>query len=220
MNDDEDDIYGDTDPNNIPDDDAAADQNASAGDGMPGYPVGGSPGWRAGAFGSGNGLLGMARVSDLVARPGDTPAPMLQFGTDQASAGSDPRLMLAANPKSSAPTLASDGREAYPMPKAYIPDGHGGVQLRPDFAAAHPGATDFGGMAKEIDWPRMGKALTDILNGVANAKIDDWVEDLVGIPSWADLPKLGTEVWKAQDEANKPGGERPRGADRATNGLP
>ena len=162
----------------------------------------------------------MVRTSDLVARPGDAPAAGLQFGTDHALASGDPRLMLAANPKSSAPTLASDGHEAYPMPKAYIPDGHGGIQLRPDFAAAHPGATDFGGMAGEIDLARMGKAVTDILNGVANGKIDDWAEDLLGIPSWTDLPKLGSETWKAQNEANKPGAAPPRGADRVTNGLP
>lgn len=203
------DPYGDTDPNNVPD--GGAGQDTSAGDGLPGVPLDGHPGLRAGVFGTGKGLLGMARVPDLLARRGD----------DQPFGGvGDPRLMLASDPRSSSPTLASDGRQTYPMPKAYVPDGHGGVRLRPDFAAAHPGASDFGGMWREINGPGALKGLMDILGGVANSKIDDWVEDLLGIPSWLDLPKLGAETWKAQDEANKDPGHRPQGADRVTNGLP
>ena len=81
MNDDDlsDEVHGDTDPSNLSDDDsgdqgAPATGQTSAGDGLPGYPAGGDPGWRAGVFGSGDGLLGMAKVSDLVARPGDEAA--------------------------------------------------------------------------------------------------------------------------------------------------
>lgn len=62
-----DDAYGDTDR-----DDRAQDQvgkDTAAGDGLPGVPVDGLPGWRAGVFGSNGGMLGMARVSELVARP-------------------------------------------------------------------------------------------------------------------------------------------------------
>jgi hypothetical protein len=61
------DLYGDTDPNNVPDD--GAEQDASAGDGLPGYPVDAYPGWRAGAFGSGDGLLGMTQVTDSSGAP-------------------------------------------------------------------------------------------------------------------------------------------------------
>jgi 3D (Asp-Asp-Asp) domain-containing protein len=39
-----------------------ASDNSDAGDGLPGYPVEGWPGVRAGAFGSGDGLLGILRV--------------------------------------------------------------------------------------------------------------------------------------------------------------
>jgi hypothetical protein len=71
---DDDEVYGDTDPNTLP---AVDDgQGASAGDGLPGYPVDGHPDWRAGVPRSGNGVLGMARVSDLVARPGQGDARM------------------------------------------------------------------------------------------------------------------------------------------------
>lgn len=93
---DDDDIYGDTDPNNMPD--AGAGQNASAGDGLPGFAVDGHPDWRAGAFGSGQGLLGMARVSDLVARPGDNTPATAPFGMDQPAGQGDPRLQQVSNP--------------------------------------------------------------------------------------------------------------------------
>lgn len=53
------DSYGDTDPNNVAD--GGADQDTSAGDGLPGYPVDGYPARRAGVFGSGDGLLGMTQ---------------------------------------------------------------------------------------------------------------------------------------------------------------
>jgi hypothetical protein len=99
-----DEFYGDTDLNNLP-----------------GYPVDGASGWRAGAFGSGGGLLGLIRVSN--------PA----RGRDDS------------------------------MPPAYMPDGHGGVKLRPGFAATHPkGPFDFGGMSKEIDWPGVALDLGSI----------------------------------------------------------
>jgi hypothetical protein len=209
-----DEVYGDTDPNNPPD--GEANQGASAGDGLPGVPVDGYPGWRAGVPGASN-LLGLVRTSDLVARPGDDPPARLQLGTG----GGDPRLILASDPRTSTPTLASDGREGYPMPKAYMPDGHGGVQLRPDFAAAHPnGPLDFGGMAKEIDWSGVYKGLRDILGGVANSEIHDWVGEKLGLPPWIDVPRLGPEAWKAQDEANKNPGKPAPGVDRVTNGLP
>jgi hypothetical protein len=75
---DEFDIYGDADTGDVAaaqgdgmGDAAAAAAPGSAGDGLPGYPVEGHPDWRSGVFRSGRGLLGMARTSDLVARPGD-----------------------------------------------------------------------------------------------------------------------------------------------------
>jgi hypothetical protein len=85
---DDDDLYGDTDANNVPDGDAG--QDAAPGN-LPGYPVGGHPDWRAGVSGPGRGLLGMARASDLVAQ---------RSREDQASfAGqSDPRLMRVSDP--------------------------------------------------------------------------------------------------------------------------
>jgi hypothetical protein len=67
-------VYGDTDPNNLP---KRGGQDASASDGLQGYPLDGQTGWRAGAFRAGAGLLGMARVSDLVARPGDGQAQLM-----------------------------------------------------------------------------------------------------------------------------------------------
>jgi hypothetical protein len=112
-------FYGDTDTNNLPD--GAAAQGASAGDGLPGYPVDGQSSWRAGAFGSGAGLLGLIKVSDPAGGQGDA------------------------------------------MPPAYMPDGRGGVKLRPGFAAKHPkGPFDFGGMSKEIDWPGVALDLGSI----------------------------------------------------------
>jgi hypothetical protein len=88
-NDDSYDVYGDTDPNNVPD--GGFGQDTSAGDGLPGYPVDGQPDWRAGMFGSGRGLLGMARVSDLAPQPsGDDQAPV--------AGRSDPRLMRVSDP--------------------------------------------------------------------------------------------------------------------------
>lgn len=145
------------------------------------FQVDGYPGLRAGVFGPGGGSLGMTRASDLVARSGNDPPATLRFGMDWAPSGQgDPTMMLASNPRASAPTVASDGREAYPMPKAYAPDGHGGVQLRPDFAAAHPRVPfDFGGMAKEIDWGGFMKEL----GGLANSEIHDWLEDRPGLPA-------------------------------------
>ena len=107
------------------------------------------------------------------------------------------------------------------MPGAYMPDGHGGVRLRPEFAATHPkGPLDFGGMAHDIDWAGVIKDLTDIVGDGANDKIDDWIEDKLGIPSWLGIAKMTPEVWKTQDEANKNPGKPPRGADRVTNGVP
>jgi hypothetical protein len=129
--------------------------------------------------------------------------------------------MMASDPRSSSRTAAYAGGEAYPMPAAYMPDGHSGVQLKPDFAAAHPkGPWDMGGMAGEIDWNGVDRDLTDIGGGVVNAKINDWTEDKLGIPSWVDVLKSAPEVWKKQDEANKDSGRPPRGADRVTNGVP
>jgi hypothetical protein len=90
MSDDYDDeVYGDTDSRNLPD--GAAGQTTSAGDGLAGYPMDGHPDWRAGVFGSGNGLLGMARASDLVARTSSEDH--LPF----AGQG-DPRLMRVSDP--------------------------------------------------------------------------------------------------------------------------
>jgi hypothetical protein len=84
-----DDVYGDTDTNNLPVGQAGQDTNA--GDGLPGYPVDGHPAWRAGMLGSGGGLLGMAQVSDPAAQPaGDDQAPFAEYG--------DPRLMRASDP--------------------------------------------------------------------------------------------------------------------------
>jgi 3D (Asp-Asp-Asp) domain-containing protein len=51
------------DPTDIPDDEASyGGDDYSYGDGLPGFPVDGLPGVRAGAFASGNGLLGILRV--------------------------------------------------------------------------------------------------------------------------------------------------------------
>jgi murein DD-endopeptidase MepM/ murein hydrolase activator NlpD len=51
---------------------------ASAGDGLPGVPVDGLPGWRAGAFGRADNLLGLVRVADLAG--GDAAAPASPAG--------------------------------------------------------------------------------------------------------------------------------------------
>jgi hypothetical protein len=145
-----DEVYGDTDPNNLPQD--AAGQGAIAGDGLPGVPVDGYPGVRAGAFGSGNGLLGLIKVSN--------PAPV--------------------------------GGEAS-MPAAYTPDGHGGVQLKPGFAASHPkGPFDWGGMAKEIDWPGVALDLGSIAAGslpLVGGKAADVLKAMpgMGVDAWREL---------------------------------
>ncbi len=79
--------YGDTDPNNIPDDQSApSSAPPSAGDGLPGYPLIGAPGWRAGVPGAPN-VLGMVQVS-----PGDQDASAAPF----AGPG-DPRLIQTAD---------------------------------------------------------------------------------------------------------------------------
>jgi len=84
----DDEVYGDTDPRNLPDD---AGQTTPGGDGLPGYPVDGHSDWRAGVLGPGRGLLGMARVSDLVARPsGGDQAPYASQGNPQLMRVSDP----------------------------------------------------------------------------------------------------------------------------------
>jgi hypothetical protein len=78
------------------------------------------------------------------------------------------------------------------MPPAYTPDSQGGVQLRPGFAATHPnGPFDFGGMAKEIDWPGValdpgsiaagalpliGGTAVDLLKAMPGMGIDAWRE--------------------------------------------
>lgn len=212
------DPYGDTDANNVPDDGSGED--ASAGDGLPGVPVEGHPGWRAGVFSAGRNLLGLVPTSRLVADSADGAPASLQFGTDQPFAGAgDPRLMLASNPGGLGPGRPSKD-DPYPMPPAYMPDGHGGVQLRPDFAATHPkGPFDFGAMAHNIHWGGVAKDLWDIATGVANSKIQDVVGDALDLPSWVDLPELGMKTWKMQNEANKPGAQPAKGADRTTNGL-
>jgi hypothetical protein len=88
MNDD-DDIYGGTDSHNASD--GGAGEDTSAKDGLPGYPVDGHPDWRAGVPGAGNGVLGMARVSELAPRStGDNQATLAGQG--------DPRLMRVSDP--------------------------------------------------------------------------------------------------------------------------
>lgn len=161
-----DEVYGDTDPNNLPDDGGDDDPGAvqaaspfpvesgptSAGDGQPGFPVDGYPGVRAGVFGSGNGLLGLIKVSN------------------PASAGGD----------------AS-------MPSTYMPDGHGGVQLKPGFAATRPkGPFDWGGMSKEIDWPGVALDLGSIAAGalpLAGGTAMDVLKAMpgMGIDTWREL---------------------------------
>lgn len=81
MSDDDPEVHGDAGP------------GMSAGDGLPGYPVEGHPDWRAGLFGPGGGILGMARVSDLAARPssGDQ-APFAGQGDRRLMRVSDPVL--------------------------------------------------------------------------------------------------------------------------------
>lgn len=66
------DVYGDTDPNNVPN--GGGGQDTTAGDGLPGFPVDGYPEWRAGVFGAGNGLLGMMPVADAGAPSASAPA--------------------------------------------------------------------------------------------------------------------------------------------------
>lgn len=101
---DEFDIYGDADTGDVADAQWDGGPTAAAafpnpeGDDLPGFPVDGHPQWRAGIFGSGRGLLGMARVSDLVARPRANAPATLQFGTDQANDGRDPRLQTVSDP--------------------------------------------------------------------------------------------------------------------------
>jgi hypothetical protein len=225
MNDDGDEVYGETDPNNTADGEAG--QDAPAGDGLAGVPVDELPGWRAGAFGSGRGLLGLARAWDLVARPEDGSSAMPPFGADQTPIrAGDPRLLLAADPRSSSPTLASDGKQDYPMPRAYVPDGHGGVKLRPDIAAAHPkGPLDFRGMAQEIDWPATLVDLGRLIGySAAGAAAFDRMNRAGADPSprqlGGGLLGIGADVWKAQQDANRDPRRPPQGADRVTNGLP
>ena len=57
------DPYGDTDANNVPD--GGEGQDTTAGDGLPGYPLRGSPDWRAGVPGVTSNLLGLSRTADL-----------------------------------------------------------------------------------------------------------------------------------------------------------
>jgi hypothetical protein len=230
MSDDYDDeVYGDTDTNSLPDDDTG--QGAPAGDGLPGYPINGRPDWRAGVSGSGNGLLGMARVDQTPVRAGD------------------PTVLLVSDSRSSSPTLASDGKQAYPMPGAYVPDGHGGVKLRPDFAAAHPkGPFDFGGMANEIHWPGVVQDLGKIGAGVAASigagMAAPFVRGLLGFgaaaPTETALGAAGSGAtpnpwitgslfgWRLGRTLHKQNKANPRnadpvippGVDRVSNGLP
>ncbi len=64
MNDEE--WMGDTDPNNLPEDEGQAQPQGAdqGGDGLPGVAIQGDPDWRAGAFAHGSGLLGLIKVSD------------------------------------------------------------------------------------------------------------------------------------------------------------
>jgi hypothetical protein len=160
------DVYGDTDPNNVPD--GGFDQDTSAGDGLPGYPVDGQPGWRAGAFGSGRGLLGLIKVSN-------------PSGGDAA------------------------------MPRAYMPDGHGGVRLRPGFAASHPkGPFDWSGMSKEINWPGVALDLGKIGMGVGAS-----VAAGVGGPLWDACSALERRLQWKQPPAQPAAGPRPIRGSRA-----
>jgi hypothetical protein len=74
-----------------------------------------------------------------------------------------------------------------------MPDGHGGVQLKPDFAATHPkGPLDFGGMSKEIDWPGVGLDLGSIAAGavpLAGAGAADVLKATpgMGLDAWREL---------------------------------
>jgi hypothetical protein len=216
------DPYGDTDPNNVPD--GGFGQDTSAGDGPPGVPVEGMPGLRAGVFGAGNGLLGMARVEDLVARPGDA------------------RLMLASDPRSSG--LGSWSKaDPYPMPSAYMSDGHGGVQLRPEFAATHPkGPTDFGAMAHNIDWGGTAWDLAKIAASAGASMASPFVPkflgwgaapaEAVGPAGTGALPNPwmtgGTLAWRGGRTLYKQHKANPRNADpvvkpvvdKASGGLP
>jgi hypothetical protein len=102
------------------------------------------------------------------------------------------------------------------MPPAYRSDGHGGVELQPGFAQTHPqGPFDFGGMAREIDWPGVAKDFAGLAGDVATSI-------LLPIPEWFDLLHTGKETWDAQKEANTKSDAPPSSGstDRATNGVP
>lgn len=170
-----------SDLNHVPDRDAGEAV-------LPGYPVEGHPGWRAGAFGSGRGLLGLIKVSDPSAENGEAS-----------------------------------------MPAAYMPDGHGGVQLRPGFAATHPkGPFDFAGMAKEIHWPGVALDLAKITAGVALGVAPSFLAPATAGAAPNPWFAGGSLAWKGgrtlykQNEANRRNVDpvvRP-GVDKASNGLP
>lgn len=97
----DDDVYGDTDPDDGDDaaDPPAAAQAAAVDTDGPGVALAGSPGWRAGAFSSGRGLLGLTRVSN--------PAPIGGGQSDLPPGyvyGPDGKLQLDPNFKKGHPT--------------------------------------------------------------------------------------------------------------------
>jgi hypothetical protein len=166
-------------------------QASTAGNNGHGVPVPGYPRLRAGVPG-GNGLLGLQRLG------GDTVG---AAGFDDSAIGRlvSPYLMLAANRSSVGTPSGQAGGDPYPMPRAYMPDGKGGVQLTPGFAATHPkGPDDFSGMGKEIDWP--GVALD--LGSIAASSlplIGGGAKDIVkAIPGW------GLETWKELHHGQRP----------------
>lgn len=67
------------DPNSLPDDSGAVDQGneGAGGDGMPGVAAEGAPGWRAGAFAHGGGLLGVVKLGGPPAADGGDPGLVL-----------------------------------------------------------------------------------------------------------------------------------------------
>ncbi len=73
--------HGDTDQNNIPDDQSTP---PSVGDGLPGYPLIGAPGWRAGVPGSNGGALGVVQLADAGV-PNPYPLPSGYMYDGQAS---------------------------------------------------------------------------------------------------------------------------------------
>ena len=127
-------------------------------------------------------------------------------GTNDPTGGVLGVVQLADARSGSAAGGQAAGQDPYPLPPGYMYDAQGQLQLTPEFARTHPGPTDFGRMAHNINWNGVLKDLGDVISGAVMPspleEAPEWIEQL-------GLLKTGAETLNAQNQANKP---KPAGA--------